>query len=69
MNEFLEEIDRFLALTGMKETSFGHYAVNDGKFVKKLRTGRRCWPETISRVRKYMKQAAKERKAASRTST
>lgn len=63
MNDFIDEIDRFMALTGMKETTFGLAAMNDGKFVKKLREGRRCWPETMGRVRTYMKLAAKDHRA------
>lgn len=58
MDSLLEEIERFLALTKMSETAFGINAVNDAKFVKNIRSGRRCWPETIAKVKSYMMTVA-----------
>jgi hypothetical protein len=55
----LQEIDSFLASDGkgLSETAFGIKAVNDGKFIPSLRDGRRIWPETAERVRKFMDEA------------
>ncbi len=50
----ISEIERFLKRTGMAETTFGRKAVNDGKFVPRLRAGRRCWPETIAKARAFI---------------
>jgi len=48
------EIDRFLAKTGMKESSFGRGAVNDWKLIGDIRKGRRLWPDTEERIRTFM---------------
>jgi hypothetical protein len=53
-SELLAEIDAFLAGRKMSETTFGRKAVNDGKFVGRLRSGRRCWPETADKAREFM---------------
>lgn len=53
----LSEIDKFLARKGvdMAETTFGRLAVNDGKFVARLRNGGRIWPETEKAVRDFIR--------------
>ncbi len=38
----------------MAESTFGRRAVNDGKFVSRLRDGARVTPETLERVSKFM---------------
>jgi hypothetical protein len=38
----------------MAESTFGRRAVNDGKFVARLRDGARVTPETLERVNKFM---------------
>lgn len=50
-----EEIEVFLRLTGMKPTRFSAQATRDRHFVRKLRKGRRVWPETAARVRAFMR--------------
>lgn len=50
-----EEIEAFLRLTGMKPTRFSISATRDRHFVRKLRMGRRVWPDTEERVRKFMR--------------
>ena len=68
----LTEIDAFLARhdVSLTETAFGLRAVNDGKFVAELRKGRRVWPETAEKVRKFIAdygrpaKPAKSRRAA-----
>lgn len=50
----LQEIELFIAETGMAESSFGRGAVNDWSFIRGLRSGRRVWPETEAKVRAFM---------------
>src|SRR5213593_1727498 len=50
----LGSISDFCRRTGMAESTFGRRAVNDGKFVARLRDGARVTPETLERVNKFM---------------
>lgn len=50
----LKEIAAFLREVEMAETTFGRHAVNDGKFVGRLREGGGVTVATIDRVRAYM---------------
>ncbi len=50
----LDSIADFCRRTGMAESTFGRRAVNDGKFVARLRDGARITPETLQRVSTYM---------------
>ena len=50
----LESIADFCRRTGMAESTFGRQAVNDGKFVTRLRDGARVTPETLQRVTGYL---------------
>jgi hypothetical protein len=50
----LDSIADFCRRTGMAESTFGRRAVNDGKFVARLRDGARITPETLARVSTYM---------------
>src|SRR6478736_5977415 len=43
----LGSISDFCRRTGMAESTFGRRAVNDGKFVARLRDGARVTPETL----------------------
>ena len=52
----LDSIADFCRRTGMAESTFGRRAVNDGKFVSRLRDGARITPETLERVSVYMAQ-------------
>jgi len=58
--KLLIDIDRFLAEFDMAASTFGRLAVNDGKFVKRLKSGARYWPETEEKVRAYMARRRKE---------
>ena len=46
----LDSIAEFCRRTGMAESTFGRHAVNDGKFVARLRDGARITPQTFERV-------------------
>ena len=50
----LDSISEFCRSSGMAESTFGRRAVNDGKFVSRLRDGARITPETLERVSTFM---------------
>src|SRR5215510_13129021 len=50
----LDSISEFCRRAGMAESTFGRRAVNDGKFVSRLRDGARITPETLERVSAFM---------------
>ncbi|HUF81629.1 MAG TPA: hypothetical protein VMN03_10875, partial [Burkholderiales bacterium] len=50
----LGSIADFCRRTGMAESTFGRRAVNDGKFVARLRDGARVTPETLERVNQFI---------------
>src|SRR4051812_13979527 len=52
----LGSISSFCQQTGMAESTFGRRAVNDGKFVSRLRDGARVTPETLQRVNQFMER-------------
>lgn len=56
----LDEVERFLALTGMKPTAFSVAATGgkDRHLVRTLRNGRETWPRTQAKVRQYMSDYA-----------
>lgn len=51
----LIEIDRFLRKTDMPVTKFGRLAVHDPRLVGDLRRGREPGPDTVARVRAFMR--------------
>lgn len=51
---FRDEVEAFLRLTGMSPTRFSASATRDRHFVRKLRRGRRVFPDTMERVRSFM---------------
>lgn len=54
ISNLLAEIDAFLRDAAMAETTFGRHAVNDGKFVGRLREGAGVTVATVDRVRAYI---------------
>jgi len=50
----LESIAAFCRRSGIAESTFGRRAVNDGKFVARLRDGARITPETLARVSEFL---------------
>ncbi len=63
----LEAVEAFLVETGMPLTRFGEMAVNEKNFVKGLRKGRRCWPETEAKVRHFIKTGETAHEPSRRT--
>jgi hypothetical protein len=59
----LDSIADFCRRTGMAESTFGRRAVNDGKFVARLRDGARITPETLTRVSATWRAAAPLRRS------
>lgn len=55
-DEFLSEVEAYLASTDTSATAFGSAALNDSKFVFGLRSGRSPSARTIDRVRDFMKR-------------
>ena len=56
--QLFREIEAFLSGRKMTETTFGHHAVNDGKFVARLRSGGNITVATIDKVRAYIASAS-----------
>jgi hypothetical protein len=54
MTTLLDDIEAFLTTHEMAPTRFGDDALGDRHFVKQLRTGRRVWPETEAKARRFM---------------
>jgi hypothetical protein len=52
----LESIAAFCRGNGIAESTFGRRAVNDGKFVARLRDGARITPETLDRVTTFLER-------------
>jgi hypothetical protein len=50
----LDSIAEFCRRANMAESTFGRRAVNDGKFVSRLRDGARITPETLERVSVFL---------------
>jgi hypothetical protein len=50
----LDSIAQFCRSNAMAESTFGRRAVNDGKFVARLRNGARITPETLDRIDRFM---------------
>lgn len=50
----IDDIKAFCATHGLSIWQFGEKAVNDKSFVKNLEEGRRIWPETEAKVRRFM---------------
>jgi len=53
----LREIAEFCRRSGMAETTFGRLAVNDGKFISRVRAGGKVMAATIKRVQSFITDA------------
>ena len=53
-DQLLTAVIEFCKKYKMAESTFGRKAVNDGKFVSRLRTGARVTPETFAKVKKFI---------------
>jgi len=61
----IAEVDAFLARKDVQMTAstFGRLAANDGKLVDRLKSGGRVWPETAEKIRSFMRNHGKSRRA------
>jgi len=64
--DLLDSISEFCRRAGMAESTFGRRAVNDGKFVSRLRDGARITPETLERVSVFLTSQGVEAPVAPR---
>ena len=55
-DEFLSEIGAYCREAGLAESTFGRLAVNDGKFISRIRNGGRITMQTLDRVRDFIAQ-------------
>lgn len=53
----LDDVERFLAATGMSPTAFGSKAMNDPTLVHELRQGRDCKWSTRQRIMAFIATA------------
>jgi tRNA-dihydrouridine synthase len=53
--EILGEVERFLSSQQLGPSTFGRAALGDPNFVRELREGRRIWPDTAEKVRRFMR--------------
>lgn len=54
-DELIAEIEAYAKGAKLAETTFGRLAVNDGKFVGRLRAGKGVTVAVIERARAYMR--------------
>lgn len=54
MSNLLQDIEAFCTTHSLSIWQFGELALNDKPFVKQLQDGRRVWPETEAKVRRFM---------------
>ncbi len=64
MSTLLIEIEAFIETHDLAVTKFGQDALGDRHFVRQLRHGRRIWPETEAKVRRFMATYRPEQVAA-----
>ena len=50
----LDDIKAFCATHDLSIWQFGELSMNDKSFVKNMEEGRRIWPETEAKVRRFM---------------
>jgi len=58
-SELLRQIEEYCRAAGIAESTFGKKSVNDGKFVGRLRDGKRVTTATVGRVRGFLAANAK----------
>jgi predicted phage gp36 major capsid-like protein len=66
MNPLLQDIETFLQTHSatLSATAFGELAMNDRHLVRQMRGGRRIWPETEAKIRRFMATYKPEQEAA-----
>lgn len=54
MADLIHDIEVFCEQQSLSPWQFGLLALNDKPFVKQVKEGRRVWPETEAKVRRFM---------------
>lgn len=62
--KLLSEVNDFLRETEMGPSYFGKAASGNSELVKRLREGKRVWPETADKVRIFMRDHRRKVSAA-----
>jgi hypothetical protein len=63
-DEFITEVEGFLASTRMKATDFGRESIGDPNFIRHLRQGRSPSLLTADRVSAFMEKVRQSRQAS-----
>lgn len=63
-DQLLLEVEDFLKRSGMAPGTFGTYALDDGRFVNRLRAGGDVRTQTLERVREFIRD--RDAKASAR---
>ena len=53
-DRLIQEIESYCKVAGIAESTFGRQAVNDGKFVGRLRDGKGVTTTTVAKVRRFL---------------
>lgn len=66
MAHLLQDIEAFLETHSatLSATAFGEMAMNDRHLVRTMRNGRRIWPETEAKIRRFMATYNPQQEAA-----
>lgn len=64
MSTLREDVEAFLTTHDLADSRFGVEAAGDKNLVRDLRNGRRLWPETEAKVRRWMATYRPESAAA-----
>jgi hypothetical protein len=56
ISALIKQIESYCARHGIEETTFGLRAVNDGKFVARLRSGKTIQLKTYQKVSTFLKR-------------
>ena len=54
IERLVSEIETYARRAGISPSTVGERAGQGGRFYKRLKEGRRAWPDTIEKVRRYM---------------
>ena len=54
IERLVSEIETYARRSGISPSTVGERAGQGGLFYRRLKEGRRAWPDTIEKVRRYM---------------
>ena len=59
--DIIEAIDKHCLVVGLKPSTVCRQLIGNGYFYKRMKEGKRAWPETIDRLFAGMKEQRKQR--------